>query len=373
MRAWSQAQQFAWGLLCAIALVSCAPSPLPVAFIGPLSGSNSSLGVEGREGFALGLKDLDWKEKALEVSYFDDHGQPEVCLEVTNQALAKGIRHFVFHTTSGVGLEAVRRALAAGAFCFSATVSAGELSGLDDLFFRSTVPNTVFGQQIAGYIVEEFNAPKGRVVMLGDLGNKVYANAIYQGLSETLARSGYPSPELVFFSTGQGFSAADVVSLIETSDPVGLVLCANPLTSALLAQGTRKKGLDMPLVLVPWAVNNEYIHNAGKAGEGTLGFANVPLASDDRGTSAFDTSYEVATGRPPSYYAQYGYESAWLLLQVLKVVPNTEPPSLAAAIKRVGTFKGVRGSITIDAWGDGTVHLDTYRVVEGTFTKVEAR
>lgn len=356
-------------LACAVlcSFQSCTRPVVKIAFIAVLSGTNASLGVEGRDGFEQALGNLDWQGFKPELRYFDDRGQADRCLEVVDEALAAGYRIFVFQTTSGASLEAIPRALSAGALCLSATVSASDHSGKDDLFFRTALSNGIYGKILAEEIVRAHPDPEARVILIGDMSNENYVRAISDSMSSALQEASYRAVSLVPFDGTESFSATDTIAEVQEKQAEALVLCTNPIHAALLAQNVRKQGMTGRFYLVPWAVNDEFIRNAGRAAEGTRALSLIQLDDMSPAFRDFATQYRSLHGKEPSYFAQYGYEVTWILQQALTATGDSEPGKLGEYFRTKRSFSGLVRTLILDEFGDGSAKPWLYDVRDGAF------
>jgi branched-chain amino acid transport system substrate-binding protein len=131
-----------------------------------------------------------------------------------------------------------------------------------------------------------------------------------------------------------------------------------------IAKQARKLGLDVPLIGGDgW--DSEELRNAGSSLNGCY-FSNHYSQEDTRPeVQEFVRRYQAEYGKVPDGLAALGYDSARLLFDAAARAPSLSGADLARAINATKGFKGVTGTITIDAKRNATKDAVVLEVVDG--------
>lgn len=359
-------------LVLSIFLGSCSPPPpLKIGFIGPLSGSSSEIGGQGRNCILLRFEEENLagglQGRPLELVPLDDQNNKDLALEALKTLEAQGIRIVLAHMNSGASELMVEYANQKGILIFSPIISSAAYTGKDDWFLRGIPTAVDFGAFMASDILPSRNLT--RPAFFQDNTNAPFAQSIYRGLKDRLAEK---SLNLVWEGSSEGINSVDYDALtqaIKTSGADSLVSVFAPLDMGLIAQNLRLRGVKVPFILAPWTLTPDFIANAGPGSEGTLGVSMVEFNASTPELTVFREKYEKAYGNVAVHTAIMGYEAAEALIQALRRSPDSDPAQVKKALIEIGRFRGLTSDFQIDQYGDCTRPLHFYQVSGGKYVK----
>jgi branched-chain amino acid transport system substrate-binding protein len=129
-----------------------------------------------------------------------------------------------------------------------------------------------------------------------------------------------------------------------------VLIIANALDTAALAQQLRLLSSAVPLFGAEWGFTNDVVVNGGRAVEGAVFMQKVNLADETPRFQVFRRGYEARYSRSVDFAAVMAYESVKLLGAALEQDATRE--GVRAAVLRLGAFEGLQGTVRIDEHGD---------------------
>lgn len=357
----------------AILLASCSGGEqrLHVAFVGPLTGRVSSIGVDGRDGFQMGLEDssrvLQDSNLVLDISTLDDQNDPDRQLQlVAGLHQEKPIDILILHSTSGGSAKTIPYANENELLTLSATVSDDAYSGKEDFFLRTTSGSEIIGKLMAEQIYDDHDNPY--VIIVADENNPNYALSISSAFSSVARARGTSFEKLVFFNFLQPWSLESLEDQlphpVNTPHEDGyhvLLAITSPLDTALLTQEVAKAGYSVPIYSSPWGFSPDVITQGGRSVEGTYFLSLSPLEGDNPEQQRFNERFKEVYQRPSSYIAQYGYDIASIMVDGLISAQWERVQDLRSYFPN-REYNGVSGHVGFDSFGDGTRKAYIYQI-----------
>lgn len=359
-------------LVLVLCLGACSPPPpLKIGFIGPLSGSSSEIGGQGRNCILLRFEEENLagglRGRPLELVPLDDQNDKNLALEALKTLEAQGIRIVLAHMNSGASELMVEYANQKGILIFSPIISSAAYTKKDDWFIRGIPTAVDFGAFMATDILPSRNLT--RPAFFQDNTNAPFAQSIYRGLKEILGEN---SLDLVWEGSAEGIKSVDydvLAAAMKSSGADSLVSVFAPLDMGLIAQNLRLRGVKIPFILAPWTLTPDFIANAGPGSEGTLGVSMVEFNAATPELNLFREKYEKAYGGIAVHTAIMGYEAADALILALRSSPDGDPAQVKKALLEIGRFQGLTSEFLIDQYGDCTRPLHFYQVSGGKYVK----
>lgn len=352
-------------------LAACEAPSLRVGFVAGLTGPYAELGVEGRDAVLLAVAEVNAaggiKGRPVELVIRDAGTDETSCAAALEEVLGQG----VFVVIGPMISRHARVVLAAmerhpGVLFFSPTMSGSLLSGRDDMFLRTIAKATEQGELLARYAHAQ---GWRRVVLVQDLNNAEYTTDVVQTFQATGAELGLTA-EVLAYGQGKPFDPAALVARLRALAPEAVVLVANALHTAAVAQEIRKAGMETRLVAAKWAQTADVFAAGGRAVEGM-----VLVGSEMRATpelARFQEDFRRRYGRQPSFAAMWTYDTARILFDAMGRSQGLTGPAVKEAILAVPVYQGLEREIRFDPLGD-VVH--DYRLVmvrDGRFVPLEA-
>jgi branched-chain amino acid transport system substrate-binding protein len=358
------------GVVLSLSLAGCGePEPLRIGFLGGVSGRVADLGIGGRNGAQMAIEavnragGIDGRQVILVVK--DDAQNPEQAVRAMREFGQTGIRLVIGPMTSAMAVAALPVAEEFGILLVSPTVTTHDLSGKDDNFVRVLSPATDYARKSA-----EFQLGRNglrRIVAIHDSTNAAYAASWLSAFRDRFEANGGRIVAEVAFSSGQQLGLRDLVARSVRGPADGLLILANSVDAALIAQYARSERSDLPIVMSEWPATERFIELAGAAAEGVTAAQFFDRQSPAPAYETFRASFRQRFGVEPGFAGVTGYDAATLALRGLaKSVANPKPQ-----LVDIKHFEGLQGPIRIDRFGDAQRKTFITRVENGQFRVVE--
>lgn len=360
--------------LFALILLLCAcdqPQPFKIGFVAGQSGRVADLGVAGRNGAMLAVEEVNAaggiQGRPVELLVRDDEQNPETARRVVGELHAQKVAAIVGPMTSGMAMAVVPLANAAKIPFVSPTVTTADLTGLDDYFLRIISSTAEYAAKSAHYQYHALG--RRRIALIYDLGNRAYTESWVGHFRSTFGEYGGTITDVRTFTSAQDTTFLELCRALLQNRPETVMVVANSVDAALIAQQLRKLVPDIPLALAEWAATERLIELGGSAVEGALVDQYVDRNSQAPAYREFLKRYRERYGLEPGFAGVAGYDAAKVVLEGLRRTPKGG--SLRATILATSLFPGLQQQIPIDRYGDASrpTYLSVIRA--GRFVTVE--
>src|SRR3954465_12007015 len=348
-------------LLCTAAR---AKDTVKIAFVGPLTGGNSAIGLGGRNSadLAVRLRNADAKSKhQYELVVLDDECKPDAGVQVATKAGSdRSIVAGVTHYCSVVAM---------------ATVDTWHRFGLPVIVWGAVLPDITYANNF-----KEIHRVNGTMINQNDTNAKFMADHGYKKVAvihnTTDHGKGHNKYFAQFFQKDgrqivatfgvtadqQDFTAE--LTQIKALNPGALYFGGlTPIGVRIRAQ-MDKLGLKAQFDGTSGIVNDDFIKALGPLAEGSLAFREGAPAEKLPGGKRFLEDYnKQGYSNPPEAYGPFAYAAAELLMDTIEKVG----PDRKKVIKELANVKdrdSIVGKITFDDHGQNTVPAITRYVVQ---------
>jgi branched-chain amino acid transport system substrate-binding protein len=356
--------------LVSVSLLACAPAPLNIGFIGPMTGPTANIGVEGYRGFSLAIAEINDGGgplgRKLKPLMLDDAADPALCLAAARELVSRGIKLIVLHTTSGAAAGALPFLLEQDALALTRTVSDPAWVGLDDGFLRFVGSTELFGSTLGAFA--RGMGKQGLAVII-DQRNSSYADSMTQGLLAA-------APELTLLGerrVGQAMPHDELAAWVLGlgSDAVFAVLAG--LDAAKLAQALEREGFAGSLFLSPWSQDQNLLAYAGKLAPRI--FLPSSFNPDDVNPRylVFKEKHTELYGEAPVMSGVFGYEIGRFLAQGIHRARSPAPERVKAALLAIGSFDGLQYGFSLDGMGDSSMEALVITIKNGAYAPAEPK
>jgi branched-chain amino acid transport system substrate-binding protein len=347
--------------------------PVRVGFAGELTGRNSDLGVQGRNGAQLAVEDINAAGgvagRSIELVVRDDLGTPEGAQAADRELIDAGVVAIIGHMTSGQSVAALPVIEAAGMVLLSPTTSTPELSGLEDHFFRVNPDNSLEARTLARQVYRERGLDSLSVIY--DADNAAYTHTFWAAFAKTYRALGGQVTGEVSFSSSEEPDFASLVGEFQRTGPDGLLIIASPLDTALIAQQTQLGGWQTPLFASGWAQTEALIQNGGQAVEEIEIVMNYDSNSQSPVFLGFQARYQERFSRAPTFAAAQAYEAMLVLAAALEKTGG-QAERLPQALLETQNLEGLTGTISLNEYGDVVRTQFLITVQNGQFVTLTA-
>jgi branched-chain amino acid transport system substrate-binding protein len=352
-------------------LSSCMPpgDPIRVGFLANLTGANSALGVDGRDGVQVAIEKLNAEGgvngRRIELIVRDNLGTEEGSIAAAHELINdEGVFVIIGHMTSSMMVATWEKTRDSGVIYLSPTASASQLTGLDDNFLRLTPATSTFAQKLAEYATNDLGLK--RFAVFYDMDNGAFTDAYLKGFTEEIISG---KGEIIWEYGFSSSSTPDFKSVLEGLKglhPEGILIIASASDTALIAQQIRLCGCDAQLLTSNWALTKDLLENGGTAVDGIVAVATYNENNHSQEYLEFSSRFQERFGRAPSFSAGYGYEAMLVLADALKKT-NGFRKELKQALLKTDGFRGVFGDISLDQYGDARRSLYLVAIRNGQF------
>lgn len=343
--------------------------PIKVAQIAAHSGQLAQLGAWDKEAL-----DLAFKEKMdaggvcgrpLELSEFDNQGDPTVGVNVTRQALETDIVAAFATTESAVTLAIIPLFQDAKVPHFTAGQSDAITKEGSAYVFRDGPPAAAFNKTLADYALTTKKWTKIAMVTntggYGDSERKAFA-------AQLTAASIQPLLDATVAPETQEFTAQ--INEIKRLAPEAVYTGMEEVQNGLFAKQLREFGITVPMIGGPPGGTPQFVEVAGAAADGSI-FSSPYITNDANDkTRAFAAAFKAMHGKDPEFHGAKGYDGAQLLFQAIEATCDSiTGETIAAALHKISGYEGLQGTFTVRENGE-TLDKTQVGVLEGGVAKL---
>ena len=341
-----------------------AKETVKIAFVGPLTGGNSAIGLGGRNSadLAVKLRNQDAKAKySYELVVLDDECKPDTGVQVATKAGSdRSIVAGVTHYCSVVAM---------------ATVDTYHRFGLPVIVWGAVLPDITYANDF-----KEIHRVNGTMINQNETNAKFVTDHGYKRVAVIHDTTDYGKGHDKYFTqflTKDGGKV--VIDLGVTADQQDFtaeltqIKAQNPEVlyfGGLTPIGVRiraqmdKLGLNAQFDGTSGIVNDDFIKALGPLAEGVLAFREGAPAEKLPGGKKFLEDYnKQGYTNPPEAYGPFAFAGAQLVMDAIeKVGPDRK--KVIAELAKVKDVDTIVGKVTFDDHGQNTVPVITKYVVQ---------
>lgn len=340
-------------------------STILVGHYASMTGSEATFGKSTDNGIRMALKERNAaggvKGKQIAIKTYDNQGKQQESVTAVTRLIQQD------KAVAILGEVASSRSLAGGPVCqrlgvpmVSPSSTNPDVTLLGDMIFRVCFIDPFQGYVGAKFAYENLEYRRGAALF-----NR--AQAYSEGLKNNFVQSfkkfgGEIVAEQAFNDGDNDFSAQ--LTAIREAKPDFIYVPGYYTEVVNIARQARRLGLTVPLIGGDgW--DSEELKNAGDSLNGCY-FSNhyshedqSPIVQD------FIKKYQSEFGKIPDGLAALGYDAAHILFDAMERADSLSGKDLAAALAATADYRGVTGTITIDANRNPTKDAVMLEVVNG--------
>lgn len=357
--------------LTAITLSSCEKEEIKVGFSGCLTGRLSDMGIAGRDGALLAVSQLNEQGgiggRKVRLIVKDDKQEAATAITVDQELIDEGVVAIIGHMTSSMSLAVLELINREKIVMISPTSTSNQLTGLDDYFIRTALPDRIQIKQTANLAINKLNL--GKIAILHDISNKAFTEGWRTTFSELFTDLGGVVVFQQSFTSGKDVGFKEIAESVIDSEAQGVVLIAGALDTALFSQHLRLQNDKLPLIATGWAKTPELIKHGGNSVEGLM----LPQTHDSQNQNPrylkFIKDFQENFGYEPNFAATGAFDAANLLFEAIGKAENQT--DIKKAILSLKKFAGTQSVIEIDRFGDANRETFMMSVQNQTFVTLE--
>jgi branched-chain amino acid transport system substrate-binding protein len=343
-----------------------AQEAIRVGFLTPLTGPGSLLGLAGKEGFTLGLEDINAKGgingKKFEAIIYDSQSKPTVAATLAQRLMLEDKVPIIVVASGSVDvlaiMEVTERAKIPVFVCGSSSPVLTE-KGFKWLWRRA------FNDKVCAEVIGKYASRKPdwkKIAIFSE--NSDYGKPPSEILAGIIKES--KDKQIVAvesFNRGDTDLSGQLMK-IKRVDPDVIVTWGYHTEHALIARQKQQIGMKAQLIGNSTMILPEYINLAGLAAEGAMFVATEnSYINPDPNIQAFVKRFDEKFHKVIGLVTIDNYDGAMAISEVLKAV-GPVPEKIQNALNTM-TFQGVAGPMKFDAKGQCIIRGVTIAKVEG--------
>ena len=345
--------------------VASAKETVKIAFVGPLTGTNSPQGIGGRNSAELAVKlfNADPKTKYdYELVSFDDECKPNVGVQVvtkigSDRSIVGAIAHYCSATAIAT-VDVFHR------FKLPMIVWAAVLP---EITYANTYPEI---HRVSGILIGQnrvgakFMKDLGYKKFVSVVDSTDYGKSMNKYFTQFTKENGNEIIETFAVPPDQQDLSAEITKIKELKPDAIFFGGLSPLGARLRTQ-LDKLGVNIQLEGNSGIMGDAFINAVGPAlAEGTLTFFDSPPLNKMPGGAYFEKQYKAAGYKdPPEAYGPFAFVATTLMMQTIEAA-GPDRAKITAALKDVKDRPSIIGPITFDDHGQNITPLTTKYVVQ---------
>ncbi len=333
-----------------------ADDTIPIATIGPITGSNAAFGVQLQKGAEQAVADINAKGgvlgKKLVLTVEDDACDPKLAVQAANSVAAKKVVFVGGHFCSSSAIPASEVYAENGILLISPAATNPKLT--EDAFakhwtnvFRTCGRDDQQGHVAGTYLASTF---KGKAVAILD-DKTTYGKGLADETRKAANAAGLK--EVIDESINDGdvdFSA--LISKLKQANVAAIYCGCYQKEAGLIVRQAHEQGLNAVLMAGDALPTQEFWAITGDAGNGTL-FTFAADPEKKPSAKAIVDEFKK-NGYEPEGYTLYTYATVQIFAQAAEKAKSTKLADVVKAMHST-TFDTVIGPIKYDEKGDITV------------------
>ena len=323
---------------------------IPIAVVGPLTGSQAVAGEQMRAGAMQAVEDINKAGgvlgQQLVLSIGDDACDPKQAVSVANQMATKKVKLVAGHFCSGSSIPASKVYLEEGVLQISPASTNPKFTdeggwGTFRVCGRDDDQGKVAGEYLAKHYKDQ------KIAILHD--NTAYGKGLAEETRKSMNAAGTKEALFDAYTPGEKDYSA-VVSRLKQAGISVIYVGGYHTESALIIRQAKEQGMRATLVGGDALVTKEFFQIAGPAGEGTL----MTFSPDPRKNAVAAAVVKTFTDKKidPEGYVLYTYATIQIWAAAVKKAGTTDPKKVAEALKASGDWPSVLGPVSFNKKGD---------------------
>lgn len=348
---------------------STSTGPIKVAQISAHSGTLAQLGAWDKQALDLAFKEKNDAGgvcgRKLELTVFDDQGDPTVGVNVTRQALESGVVAAFATTESTVTLAVIPLFQEAKVPHFTAGQSDKIAQQGSAYVFRDGPPAAAFNKTLAAFATKTKGWTKFSMVT----NTGAYGVSEHDAfLAELTKASIKPLNDSTVTPEAQEFTAQ--LNEIQRLKPDAIYTGMEEIETGLFAKQARDFGIAVPIIGGPPAGTPQFVKVAGAAAEGS--FFSSPYITNDANdqTRKFAAAYKALNNEDPEFHGAKGYDGAQLLFKAIEATcSDVTGEAIAKALHGIASYQGLQGEFSVKENGE-TLSQTQIGTIDGGVAKL---
>lgn len=349
------------GSVCLLVfLFSCSqppPEPVKIGLSINLSGRGGEAGEHIRDGAMLAVDEVNKSGgihgRPLVLLVRDDENREEGVINADQSLIDEGVVAIIGHSYSSNTVQAYPLVTSQDTLLITAYTATNKLSGLDDLFLRTSVDCTLYGKKMAQLLD---NKGVTRLSVLGDMTNASYVLDYVEQLKKNFAGV---VAEVSFQSRENADWQLLVNELLQPS-PQAVLLLTEASMTGVAVQKMRNAGFTGSFIGTIWTQTPGLFSYGGEAAEGLSLVSFISPENNRPQYLLFAENIEKKFNRPATARSSRAYEMIMILSDALRRCEIFTADELKKQLL-AKKYETLMGEVEFDRYGD--VVRPVYEVV----------
>lgn len=348
-----------------------------IGFLGPLTGFNSEIGVQGRNSCELAVEEINRSGgingKNLELVVGDMGSDADQALAAAKEMKRKGVEVIVSQSASAF-LTRIFPYINSNKILFiTVSASADQYKNKDDYFFRIVMTIENEAQALANLAYRRLKLRN--ISVLIDRSNIDFTESIFSEFSNRFSAMGGRIDSKGYFYSGSNDSMQDLANHLAANvvfgPKSGIFITANSIDTAKVCQYLAIRNITCPIITGQWAFDNYLIYNGGK----TVDRIYLVEAFDGGNTNEyylkFRKIFKDRYFREPLLSNSACFETVMFLADVMRKCRPIGADTVRTAMLKQKVFPGLQDQILLNDKGDADRKIYEFKIENGKFRKLD--
>lgn len=315
-------------IISSVLFAACdSAKPPTLAFVGPTSGRNSDLGIDGRNGFLLAIEQFNQRggldDTPVEYLLNDDQHDADIAKTIYSELIQNDdIEIIIGPMTSLIGTSIIDIINKSEKITISPTVTTSQLSDKDDNFFRVLSTTTIYAKKSAEFLFMKQGIKT--VSIAYDTGNAAYSKGWHDNFSARFIALGGQIVSSTPFLSSDNLMVSEITQNSIEKSPDAIVIVANSMDTSLIIQQIRGKLPEQTILTAAWAGTERLVELAGRQVEGVFIPQYVDKMSQNASYLSFKEAYVQRFNREPGFASVTSYDATVTALKAMQLKDKKE-------------------------------------------------
>lgn len=355
---------------CLFLLCSCEKKEILIGFSGQLTGINSDLGIQGRNGAILALEEINSSGgvagKKIKLIIKDDEGTQKRAKEADMELINENVIAIIGHMTSEQTMAALPVIEKANIILLSPTTSTPLLSEKKDLFFRVQGDSELSAYALGKFAAKNFDLKN--LLLIKQEGNKNFTQPYRENFLKAFDKNNIFIKEIILPGKIEEIRKK-IPETFSDKDYDGIIIIASSRTSASITQILTYMEKKPFIFISSWGATESLIRQGGKSVEGVFLAKTGFTDKSKENYIKFFEAYINRFGYKPSFAAEQGYNAAKIISKAL-LQTKGKKQGLEKALVNIKNFSSLQGNISITEFGDAIFPVSILKVKNSEFEKI---
>jgi len=347
-------------------------SAIEIGYFGDLTGPTFNFGKSAINGVLMAASEINLRGgingRPIDVVIEDDRGSPEEAARLTAKLIDKDkVIAIIGGGTSGNSRAAAPKAQSSHVPLISPSSTDPAVTKTGDYIFRACFVDSFQGAVMAKFARHSLKLQQVAILSSASSAQSVGLARIFR---QRFADDGGQIVAEQKYSDGDKDFRAQLTA-IRAAGVEGIFVPGYYAEAALICKQARDLGLAIPLFGIDGWESSELISIGGKAVEGSYFSTHFSAQSTDAAVVSFNGRFAKRWNTSSDALSALGYDSAMLLADAINRAGTTESAKLRSALAATKEFRGVTGTISLDAQRNATKSAVVLQVKDGKFVFVE--